>query len=146
MPRVRRPPPPGILNHLLERYRDGRISSLDFVELKHWLESDPEVPEGPWYKKFKNFTRLAKASCQKHFSPLAWYRREGRSGNGLLLCSAESNDHDILGCLTLLSQCWVSEADRHNGRDDLWDLHSIPRIPNRFEVWTGGRVVNGSRL
>jgi hypothetical protein len=48
MPKIRRPPPRGILDHLLARYREGRISSSDFLELKHWLESEPNVPEGMW--------------------------------------------------------------------------------------------------
>ena len=43
------------MDQLIERYRDGRISSVDFLELKHWLESAPEVPPGKWYKRFKNF-------------------------------------------------------------------------------------------
>jgi len=40
----------------VERYRDGRIADTDFLELKHWLESDPEVPRGKWYKRFKTGT------------------------------------------------------------------------------------------
>jgi len=38
------------------RYRQGRISSADFLELKHWLESDPDVPNGKWYKRFESGT------------------------------------------------------------------------------------------
>jgi hypothetical protein len=53
MPKIRKPPPPGILNHLIQRYRERRISSGDFLELKHWLESDPDVPEGKWFKRFR---------------------------------------------------------------------------------------------
>jgi hypothetical protein len=34
-------------------FKDGRISAIDFLELKHWLESDPDVPEGKWFKRFK---------------------------------------------------------------------------------------------
>lgn len=30
----------------------------DFTELKHWLESDPEVPAGLWYKRFKNLAHF----------------------------------------------------------------------------------------
>ena len=56
MPKIRKPPPKGILDHLVERYRNGRISSSDFLELKHWLESDPNVPDGKWYKRFKTGT------------------------------------------------------------------------------------------
>ena len=53
MPKIRKPPPEGILKHLIQRYREGRIDASDFLELKHWLESDPEVPSGKWYKRFK---------------------------------------------------------------------------------------------
>jgi len=56
MPKIQKPPPPAIMDPLVQRYREGRISVADFVELKHWLESDPEVPPGMWYKRFKNFT------------------------------------------------------------------------------------------
>jgi hypothetical protein len=34
------------MNHLLQRFRDGRIAVADFTELKHWLESGVEVPGG----------------------------------------------------------------------------------------------------
>ena len=44
------------MDHLVQRFRDGRIAASDFIELKHWLESEPEVPAGKWYKHFKNFT------------------------------------------------------------------------------------------
>ena len=54
MPKIRKPPPKGILDHLVERFREGRISSSDFLELKRWLESDPDVPEGKWFKRFKS--------------------------------------------------------------------------------------------
>lgn len=54
MPKIKKPPPKGILDHLVKRYREGRISSSDFLELKHWLESDPDVPNGKRYKRFKN--------------------------------------------------------------------------------------------
>jgi hypothetical protein len=55
MPKIRKPPP-GILNHLIARYRDGRIASTDFLELKHWLESNPDVPRGKWFKRFRSGT------------------------------------------------------------------------------------------
>ena len=53
MPKIKKPPPKGILDHLVKRYREGRISSSDVLELKHWLESDPDVPDGKWFKRFK---------------------------------------------------------------------------------------------
>ena len=54
--KIRKPPPSGILNHLLKRYREGRIQDADLLELKHWMESDPNVPPGKWYKRFKGGT------------------------------------------------------------------------------------------
>src|SRR5579883_653671 len=56
MPKIKLPPPKGSLDHLIQRYREGRISSADFLELKHWLESDPDVPSGRWYKRFHSGT------------------------------------------------------------------------------------------
>jgi len=43
------------MKHLLERFRDGRIAIEDFTELKHWLESDVDVPEGMWFKALPLF-------------------------------------------------------------------------------------------
>jgi hypothetical protein len=54
--KIKRPPPQGVLNHLVQRLRDGRIAASDFLDLKHWLETDPDVPPGKWYKRFKSFT------------------------------------------------------------------------------------------
>jgi len=67
MPKIRKPPPSGILDHLLERFREGRISTGDFMELKHWLESDVEVPSGRWYKRFSNFTLVGEGELLKTF-------------------------------------------------------------------------------
>lgn len=67
MPKVRRPPSAGIMRHLLERFRDGRIAIEDFTELKHWLESDVEVPEGMWFKRFARFTLAGEGELPKTF-------------------------------------------------------------------------------
>ena len=56
MPKIRRPPPKGSLDHLIKRRREGRIKDSDFLKGKHWLESDPDVPDGKWYKRFKTGT------------------------------------------------------------------------------------------
>jgi hypothetical protein len=55
------------MDHLLERFRDGRISVDDFTELKRWLESDPDVPPGLWYKRFAKFTLVGKGEYPKTF-------------------------------------------------------------------------------
>jgi hypothetical protein len=67
MPKIKKPPPAGILNHLIQRYREGRVSSDDFLELKYWLESDPDVPKGKWYKRFKSGTLAGKGEMPSTF-------------------------------------------------------------------------------
>jgi hypothetical protein len=67
MPKIKKPPPAGVLKHLLERYREDRISSADFLALKHWLESDPDVPNGKWFKRFKSGTLAGTGSRPSTF-------------------------------------------------------------------------------
>ena len=55
------------MNHLLERFREGRISVDDFTDLKHWLESEPDVPTGMWYKRFRKFTLAGEGEFPKTF-------------------------------------------------------------------------------
>ena len=47
--------PPGIREHLVERMRDRQITLDDLNRLRLWIETDPEVPEGPWYRDFGSF-------------------------------------------------------------------------------------------
>ncbi len=67
MPEIKKPPPAGVLDHLIQRYCEGRVSSADFLELKHWLESDPDVPKGKWYKRFKTGTLAGKGEIPSTF-------------------------------------------------------------------------------
>lgn len=39
----------------------------DFTELKHWLESDVDVPHGKWYKRFNKFTLAGEGELPKTF-------------------------------------------------------------------------------
>ena len=55
------------MKHLVERYRDGRIGASEFIELKHWLEGDPEVPDGMWFKRFGTFTLVGEGPLPKTF-------------------------------------------------------------------------------
>ena len=47
--------PSSVRNHLIERMRDRKITLDDLNELRLWVESNPEVPEGKWYKDFGSF-------------------------------------------------------------------------------------------
>ena len=44
--------PSNVRQHLLDRMRDRAITISDLNQLRLWIESQPEVPEGDWYKDF----------------------------------------------------------------------------------------------
>jgi hypothetical protein len=48
--------PPRLLDHLADRVMRRQITRLDIEQLAHWLDSQPEVPSGEWFKRFGNFT------------------------------------------------------------------------------------------
>ena len=48
--------PPGVRQHLIDRMRDRLISISDRNQLREWIETNPEVPEGDWFKDFGSFT------------------------------------------------------------------------------------------
>ncbi|HEY1184146.1 MAG TPA: hypothetical protein VGE89_08175 [Bryobacteraceae bacterium] len=55
------------MKHLVDRFREGRISVDDFDVLQDWLNSDPEVPPGKWYKRFPKFTLAGEGTVPKTF-------------------------------------------------------------------------------
>ena len=54
MPRIARRDslPPNVRQHLVDVMGDRAISIADLNKLRLWIESQPEVPEGDWYKDF----------------------------------------------------------------------------------------------
>ena len=53
MPTVRRQNlPPASFQHLLDRVQSRRIPASHLELLAKWLDGEPEVFEGPWYKRF----------------------------------------------------------------------------------------------
>ena len=57
MPRVRRRNlPPALFQHLLDRVHSRSIPASQLELLAQWLDSEPEVPEGMWYKAFPGMT------------------------------------------------------------------------------------------
>jgi hypothetical protein len=59
--------PPAIREHLIERMRDRRVTLEDLNRLRLWIESDPEVPEGMWYKDFGSFKLCGEGRFPKTF-------------------------------------------------------------------------------
>ncbi len=59
--------PMALREHLLERLRERKISAEDLYRLKLWRESEPEAPEGEWYKDFGSFKICGKGRYPKTF-------------------------------------------------------------------------------
>jgi len=59
--------PPNIRQHLLDRMRDRAITISDLNQLRLWIESQPEVPEGDWYKDFGTFKICGEGKFPKTF-------------------------------------------------------------------------------
>jgi hypothetical protein len=55
------------MRHLVDRFRDGRISVTDFDALQDWLNSNPDVPPGRWYKRFPKFILAGEGETPKTF-------------------------------------------------------------------------------
>lgn len=58
---------PAVRQHLIDRMRERAISIADLNRLRLWMESDPEVPEGDWYKDFGSFKICGQGSFPKTF-------------------------------------------------------------------------------
>jgi len=59
--------PTGLREHLIERMKERAISLADLNQLRIWIESGPEVPEGDWYKDFGSFKICGRGSHPKTF-------------------------------------------------------------------------------
>lgn len=58
---------PALRAHLFDRLRERRISGEDLYRLKLWRESEPDAPDGPWYKDFGSFKICGKGEYPKTF-------------------------------------------------------------------------------
>lgn len=68
MPRIRRHGlPPSLLDHLLDRVSSRNISADQLGLLADWLYTEPEVPEGKWFKRFPGMTVCGEGELVKTF-------------------------------------------------------------------------------
>ena len=68
MPRVRRQNiPPALFQHLLDRAQGRKIPASLLQVLAKWLDSEPVVPEGQWYKKFTGMIVCGEGELIKTF-------------------------------------------------------------------------------
>jgi hypothetical protein len=68
MPEVRRHSlPPALLDHLLDRIQQRSITASQLGLLAEWLDLQPEVPEGRWFKRFPGMTVCGHGELIKTF-------------------------------------------------------------------------------
>jgi hypothetical protein len=68
MPQVQRKDlPPALFQHLLDRIQERQIDADQLGLLARWLDDEPEVPEGPWYKRFPGMTVCGEGALVKTF-------------------------------------------------------------------------------
>lgn len=68
MPKVRRQHiPPALLQHLLDRIQSRKIPATQVELLAKWLDTQPEVTEGQWYKRFSGMTACGEGELIKTF-------------------------------------------------------------------------------
>jgi hypothetical protein len=59
--------PPALRDHLFDRLSERKITVEDLYQLKLWRESEPDAPEGPWYKDFGSFKICGEGKYPKTF-------------------------------------------------------------------------------
>jgi hypothetical protein len=59
--------PPALRDRLFERLRERKISAEDLYKLRLWRESEPEAPDGEWYKDFGTFKICGVGQLPKTF-------------------------------------------------------------------------------
>jgi hypothetical protein len=68
MPKIRRHNlPSAVLNHLLDRIRSREISAEQLGLLADWLDTEPEVPKGKWFKRFSRMIVCGEGELVKTF-------------------------------------------------------------------------------
>jgi hypothetical protein len=59
--------PPALRVHLFDRAQERTIAAEDLWRLKLWRESEPDAPEGPWFKDFGSFKICGEGKYPKTF-------------------------------------------------------------------------------
>jgi hypothetical protein len=68
MPKIlRRNLPRQLYEHLLERVQQRHISGSQLVLMIDWLDTQPEVPNGRWFKRFPGMVVCGEGELVKTF-------------------------------------------------------------------------------
>ena len=68
MPKVRRQNlPPALFQHVLDWIQSRKTPATQLELLATWLDTEPDVPEGEWYKRFSGMTVYGEGELIKTF-------------------------------------------------------------------------------
>jgi hypothetical protein len=68
MPKIRRQNlPPALYEHLLDRVQQRSISAGQLRVLLRWMDTQPEVPFGQWFKRFPEMIVCGEGELIKTF-------------------------------------------------------------------------------
>ena len=68
MPKIlRRNLPRQLYEHLLERVQQRNISGKQLALMIAWLDTEPEVPSGKWFKRFPDMVVCGEGELVKTF-------------------------------------------------------------------------------
>ena len=59
--------PRALRDHLFDRLRERQITAEDLYKLKAWRESEPDAPDGLWFKDFGSFKVCGEGQYPKTF-------------------------------------------------------------------------------
>ena len=59
--------PDALMAHLVRRIRDREISTAQLGLFSRWLDTDPEVPRGQWFKRFPELIVCGEGALVKTF-------------------------------------------------------------------------------
>jgi hypothetical protein len=59
--------PANVRQHLVDRMRERAIGIDDLNQLRLWIATQPDVPDGDWYKDFGSFKICGRGSYPKTF-------------------------------------------------------------------------------
>jgi len=68
MPKIRRHNlPPPLYDHLLDRVQQRNISAQQLRLMLRWMDTQPEVPNGRWFKRFPELIVCGEGELIKTF-------------------------------------------------------------------------------
>jgi hypothetical protein len=68
MPKIRRQNlPPALFDHLLERVQQRQIAGHQLRLVVRWMDTQPEVPGGRWFKRFPDMVVCGEGELVKTF-------------------------------------------------------------------------------